>query len=132
MPLLRTIAASLLLLSAQSAHAYNSSSSSSHCDKPIFSDFQPAANKYLQSFNEFSFIASANTTPTSLEASISSGQNKYHFGHKELKIEMMKSGRYEVTGRLPRPLGHGFIRLSFTAHSKPGCNSTEGYLLRIQ
>lgn len=114
------------------AYAYNSTAASTHCDKPIFSDFQPAANKYLQSFDEFSFIASANTTATSLEASISAGPNHFHFSHKDLKIEPMKSGRYQVTGKIPRPFSHGFIRLDFTGHSKPGCVKHDGYLLRIQ
>lgn len=126
-------AASLLALSCNSAQAYgNSAGTGHHCDKPLFSDFQPAANKYLQSFNEFSFIASANTTPTSLEATVTAAGSKFHFSHKDLKIEPMKSGRFEVTGKLSKPLGHGFIRLDFKAHSKPGCETTSGYLLRIQ
>lgn len=123
----------LFALTAATAHAYgNNPGSGHHCDKPQFSDFQPAANKYLQSFNEFSFIASANTAPTSLEATVSAAGSKFHFTHKDLKIEPMKSGRFEVTGRLPKPLGHGFIRLDYKAHSKPGCETTSGYLLRIQ
>lgn len=133
MTLIRRIAVvGIMTLSANSAYAYNKSAGSSHCDKPIFTDFQPAPNKYLQSFNEFSVLASANTTAASIEATVSSGSNKYHFTHKELKIEPQKSGRFEVSGKLPRPLEHGFARVSFTAHSKPGCEHTEGYLLRIQ
>lgn len=133
MTLLRSIAAvGILTLSVNSAYAYNKSAGSSHCDKPIFTDFQPAPNKYLQSFNEFSVLASANTTATSIEATVSSGPNKYHFTHKELKIEPQKNGRFEVSGKLSRPLEHGFARVSFTANSKPGCEHTEGYLLRIQ
>lgn len=126
-------AAALLTMTVGSAHAYgNNAGTGHHCDKPQFSDFQPAANKYLQSFNEFSFIASSNTVPTSLEATISAAGSKFHFGHKDLRIEPMKSGRFEVTGRLPKPLGHGFIRLDFKAHSKPSCETSFGYLLRIQ
>lgn len=127
------LAAGLISLTANPVFAYgNNAGSGHHCDKPLFTDFQPAANKYLQSFNEFSFIASANTTPASLEATITSAGNKMHFTHKDLKIEPMKSGRFEVTGKLSKPLGHGFIRLDFKAHSKPGCETSSGYLLRIQ
>ncbi len=128
----RLLVAIFLGLSLNTAHAYGSGQSSSHCEKPVFSEFQPAANKYLQSFNEFSFLASSNTTPTSVEVQINAGANKYHFTHKDLEITPQKSGRLEVSGKLPRPLEHGFVRLSVTAHSKPGCERTDGYLLRIQ
>lgn len=128
----RLLAASLLGFSLNTAQAYGTGQSSSHCDKPVFSDYQPAANKYLQSFSEFSFIASSNTTPTSIEVQINAGPNKYHLTHKDLEITPQKSGRFHVEGKLPRPLEHGFVRLNITAHSKPGCEKTDGYLLRIQ
>lgn len=133
MPTLIKIAtATLLSLSVGAAHAYTSGQSSSHCDKPSFSEFQPAANKYLQSFDEFSLVASSNTTPTSIEVTVSAGQAKYHFSAKQLQITPQNSGRLVVKGKLERPLQHGFVRLSVTAHSKPGCEKTEGYLIRIQ
>lgn len=124
-------AAIYLCLSANLAHAYGSSPTTHHCDKPIFSDFQPSVNKYLQSFSEFSFLASANTTPTSVEVNLSIGGNKIHFGPKELMISPHYNGRLEVRGKLDRPVENGFARLSVTAHSKPGCEATDGYLIRI-
>ncbi|TPQ29067.1 hypothetical protein ACH518_18690 [Methylomonas sp. HW2-6] len=128
----RLTAALLLSLGADSVYAYGSSQSSSHCDKPAFSEFQPAANKYLQTFQEFSLSASANTTPTSIVVHVSAGDIKYEYTAKELYISQHKSGRYEVRGKIDRPIEHGFVRISVTAHSKPSCEKTDGYLVRIQ
>ncbi|WP_150049182.1 MULTISPECIES: hypothetical protein [Methylomonas] len=112
--------------------AYGSGSGSVRCDKPEFSNFDPAANKYVQQFREFSFVASANTTPASIEVNVSAGTNKYHFNAKQLVITPQRSGRFEVSGKLDRPFQHGFVRLSVTAHTKPNCIHTDGYLIRVQ
>ncbi len=129
--LIRVTVALLLSVSGNAAYAYGSSQSSHHCDKPVFSEFQPATNKYLQSFTEFSLVASSNTTLTSVVINVSAGETKYHFTPKELQIAQQPSGRLEIKGKLDRPIEHGFARLSITAHSKPGCEKTEGYLVRI-
>jgi len=125
-------AALMLLTGVDTALAYGSSSSASSCHKPVFSEFQPAPNKYIQSFREFSFIASSNTVHTSLQVTVSAGQNKEHFSAKQLEVTQKKSGQFEVEGKIDRPFQHGFVRVSVTAHSKPGCEQTEGYLLRVQ
>ncbi len=122
----------LLCATIDTAYAYGSSSGSSSCHKPVFSEFKPAANKYLQSFREFSFVASSDTTPASIEVNISAGQLKRHFSAKELDITPRKSGQLEVKGKLDRPFQHGFARISAKAHSKPGCEHTDGYLIRVQ
>lgn len=129
--LYRIGAAICLTLSVNAAHAYNAQQSASHCEKPTFSEFQPATNKYTQSFIEFSFVASAHTVPSSLSANVSAGELKYHFTAKELQIEQRANGQLEVRGKLPRPIEHGFARVSMTGHVKPGCDKTEGYLVRI-
>lgn len=121
-----------LMLGTASAYAYSSSPSSSHCEKPAFSEFQPAANKYLQSLSEFSFTATSHTTAASIEVSVTAGPIKYHLTHKDLDIDTQKSGRLSVSGKLPRPIEKGFARINITAHSKPGCEKTDGYLVRIQ
>ncbi len=128
----RLTAALLFSLSADSVYAYGSGQSSSHCDKPAFSEFQPAPNKYLQSFQEFSLSASANTTPASIVVHVSAGDIKYEYTAKELYISQHKSGRYDIRGKIERPIEHGFVRISVTAHSKPGCEKTDGFLVRIQ
>lgn len=114
------------------AFAYGTGQSSHSCEKPIFSAFQPAANKYLQSFNEFSFVTTGNTAPTSIAVSVSVVDNKFHFTHKDLVITTLKNGHLAVKGKLGKPVEHGFARIDFTAHIKPGCDKTEGYLIRIQ
>lgn len=127
------ISATLLLcLNASAAFAYGSSSSSSSCHKPTFSEFTPAANKYLQSFREFSFVASSNTSASSIEVNISTGREKHHFSSKELQITPRRSGQLEVKGKLNSPFQHGFIRISATAYSRPDCKHTDGYLIRVQ
>lgn len=126
------IAAAVLSLRIDAVYAYGSSSSSKSCDKPSFSEFQPAANKYVQSFREFSFVASSNTTPGSVEVNISAGPVKEHFSAKQLEITPQASDRLVVKGKLSKPFQHGFARISVTAHSKPGCEKTDGHLLRVQ
>ncbi|MCQ8102879.1 hypothetical protein NP590_02075 [Methylomonas sp. SURF-2] len=119
-------------LRTDAVFAYGSSSSSASCDKPTFSEFQPAVNKYIQSFREFAFVASSNTSPSSIEVNISAGQIKEHFSAKQLEITPQPSGRLMVKGKINKPFQHGFVRLSATAHSKPGCEKTDGVLLRVQ
>lgn len=131
-PLFFTIAAVMLSLPMDSALAYGSSSSSSSCDKPKFSEFKPNANTYLQSFREFSFVASSNTTASSIEVNISAGKIKEHFSAKQLEITPQKSGRLEVKGKLDKPFQHGPARISVKAHSKPGCEKTDGFLIKVQ
>ena len=133
MKYLSAITAMLLSLAAHTAFAYGgSSSSSSSCEKPHFSEFQPSANKYLQHLREFSFVASANTSPSSIEVNISAGQYKEHISAKQLEITPQPSGRLEVKGKLNHPFQHGFARISVTARSKPGCEKTDGFLVRVQ
>ncbi len=125
-------AVALLLSGVQSAHAYNSGQSSGHCDKPVFSDFQPAVNKYTQSLSEFSMTASSNTVPSSVHVKLHYGEREFNFGPHDLEIEVQKSGRLEISGKLERPIEHGFVRISITGHSKPSCEKTDGFLVRIQ
>jgi hypothetical protein len=122
----------LLSLPFNVAFAYGSSSGSSSCTKPSFSEFQPSANKYLQSFREFSFVASSNTTASSVEVTVSAGPVKQHFVAKQLDITQHPSGRLQIKGKLDRPFQHGFARISMKAHSKPGCEKADGYLIRVQ
>jgi hypothetical protein len=126
--------AALLGLNLNVAQAYNGEhSTGSSCKKPIFSQFQPAVNKYLQSFSEFSFVVSDNTSPTSIVVNITFGESevKYQYTSKQLSITPAKNGHLLVKGKIERPMEHGFVRISTTAHSKPGCEHTEGYLIRI-
>lgn len=122
----------LLAFGSTTAQAYNSGQSSSHCDKPVFSEFQPAANKYTQSLSEFSMVASANTVPSSVHVKVHFADKEFNFGPHDLEITPQKSGRLEISGKLERPIEHGFVRISVTGHSKPTCEKTDGFLVRIQ
>jgi hypothetical protein len=86
----------------------------------------------MQNLREFSFVASANTSPSSIEVNISAGQYKEHISAKQLEITPQPNGRLEVKGKLNQPFQHGFARLSVTAHSKPGCDKTDGFLVKVQ
>ena len=122
----------LFCLQLETAFAYGSSSSSSSCKKPSFSEFKPAANESLQSFREFSFVASSNTSVNSIEVSISAGSTKEHFTAKQLEITEQSSGRLKVKGKPSNPFQPGFVRINVKAHSKPGCNHSDGVLIRVQ
>lgn len=132
MKLLLSGLAILLSLPLNSAYAYGSGPSSTSCVKPSFSDFKPAANKYLQDFRAFSFSASSNTALNSIEVNFSAGPIKEHFSAKQLEITPEANGRITVKGKLNQPFQHGFARISVTAHSKPGCIKTDGFLIKVQ
>jgi len=118
----------LSLLSLNVAYAETKHGS---CEKMYFSSFQPAPNKYLQTFNEFSFETSANIVPASIVVNISFGEVGMHFDHNDLSVTTHRNGHTLVRGRLDRALEHGFARINITGHSKPGCEKTEGYLVRL-
>lgn len=129
----RLITAILLFSGMNSAFAYGTSKSTHSCDKPLFSAFQPAANKYLQSFSEFSFITTGNAVESSIaiHLSFNGSENKMEFDSKELQITKLKNGHLVIKGKLDKPFEHGFVRIDMYAHSKPGCETHEGYLARV-
>lgn len=128
---LRSVCGLFFGLYGSLAMAYGNSSSGHHCDKPRFSSFQPAPNKYTQSFNEFSFEASANTVPTSIVVTVSVNGKQRQWKANELEIDELRSGRLEVTGKIRPALEGGFARVSIVAHSKPGCEEHDGFLVRV-
>jgi len=72
-------------------------------------------------------MASSNTVPSSVHVKVSFGDRVIEFGPHDLEIKTQKSGRLEISGKLERPLEHGFVRISVTAHSKPTCEKTDGF-----
>ena len=62
---------------------------------------------------------------------VSIGDNKYEFTAKELQITPLRTGQLEIRGKLNKPVENGFARISVTAHSKPGCERTDGVLIRV-
>jgi hypothetical protein len=122
----------LILLSnlfLDTAYAYGSQGGAKACEKPSFSKFQPAPNAAVQSFSDFSFAASPNTSSASIVVTVSSGAIKHAFKHKDLQIAELKGGGLQVKGRLENPIDGGFVRLNIDAESKRGCKKAEGYLI---
>jgi hypothetical protein len=130
-PRIYTAVALLLGFGWSTAQAYNSNQSSHSCDKPMYFDYQPSPSKYNQSFSEFSFVASSNTNPHSINVEISVGGGKILFTPQDLIITNRANGQFEVHGKLDRAMEHGFARINITSHSKPNCEKTDGFLVRV-
>lgn len=112
------------------AFAYGGGSSKT-CEKPSFSQFQPAPDAAVASFGDFSFSASPNTSAPSLTVSISAGNVKHAFTAKDLQITELKSGALQIKGHIPNPIREGFVRLNIAAKSKRGCDKADGYLIKL-
>ena len=122
-------ALSMCLIAAQ---AYATADENlNNCDKPIFSEFQPSPNKYNQSFNEFSLVASPNTLANSISVEVALGTGRLHFGQKDLVIMPRSNGYLEIKGRLNRPIEHGFAKITVTAKSSEGCAKSDGFFVRV-
>jgi hypothetical protein len=124
----------LMLLPAlftDTAYAYGSGVGSKACEKPSFSEFQPAPGSLVPFFSDFSFTASPITSAASIVVGISSGALKYAFKAKDLQIATQKNGALKVKGRLEKPLHEGFVRVSIAAQSQSGCANADGYLLKL-
>ena len=113
----------LLLLFADNAAAYGSSSSTKSCKKPSFSQFSPPASTSVKPGDEFSFIASANTL---------SGSIKVIIKKQPVKINISKKGtQHKVTGKLPETMKGSYARINITARTNTKCNGSDGWLLKI-
>jgi hypothetical protein len=119
------------LLAVYGACAYADNTAGHHCDRPKFTNFEPPMNKYTQSFGEFSFEASANTVPASIVVTVTVGGKQRQWTAKDLDIDELRSGRWEITGKIYPPVGSGFARVDVQAHSKPGCEHHDGFLVRV-
>ena len=59
----------VLMVITSASWGYDSSSSSSSCAKPKFTDFNPIEHSHVAVGSSFSFVASANTLPDSINSS---------------------------------------------------------------
>jgi hypothetical protein len=121
----------LLSLTLCAPAVYAAHEETDNCEKPMFSEFKPSPNKYNQSFTDFSFLASGNTTSDTLSVDVTVGKSKFHFSAKDLTISLRSTGQLAVKGRLLRPVEHGFARVNMTAESVPGCVKSDGYFVRV-
>lgn len=113
----------LLVISSSQVWAYGSDSSTKACVKPKFSHFQPVNNSEVAANSTFTFIASPQTNPETLEVTVK-GQPV------ELTITE-KNKNFYVSGTLPVSISHDFVRINIAAESPSKCRGADGWLLKV-
>ena len=114
----------LLLATTTTVWAYGSSGSSKKaCDAPKFSDFNPPNNAQVTAHTAFSFVASPNTHPDSIEVSVK--------GQVVEVVITPKNQSFLVSGMLPEQLKNDFARISVTATGTNQCKGSGGWLVKI-
>ncbi|MFI3223354.1 MAG: hypothetical protein QX191_10010 [Methylococcaceae bacterium] len=114
----------ILLLVSSNLWAYGSSSSSKSCTKPEFSQFIPAENSTIAAGASFSFLASANTYPTTIKVTVKGLP-------VELSITPKDAAGFLVKGTLPKALHDDFARISINAEGQKNCKGDGGWLVNI-
>jgi len=114
----------ILSLVSSNLWAYGSSSSSKSCTKPEFSQFLPAENSSIAAGSAFSFLASANTYPTTIKVTVKGLP-------VELSITPKEAVGFEVKGTLPKSLQDDFARITINAEGQKNCKGEGGWLVNI-
>ena len=104
--------------------SYGSSSSSSACAKPKFTDFNPVEHSEVGVGSPFSFVASANTLPDSIRVTVKDLPVKTH-------VVEEKNGTFKVSGLIPDSLKGVYARVSINGSSHNSCTDNAGWLLKI-
>lgn len=115
--------AGCLMFAVTNVWAYGSSSSSSACAKPKFSDFSPADKAQAKPQSTFAFVASANTEPSTIKVTI-----------KEQLVPVSvtpKNSGFSVTGKFPAELKSTFVRINIDAEGANKCKGTAGWLVNL-
>jgi hypothetical protein len=86
-----------------------------NCTAPTFFEESPAKDAKVDLFEKFSFTASDNTDPATLEVRVNTQP-------VEIKVTPQRSGRYTVEGRLPQPIIQGRAWIKVTGVSHDGCD----------
>ncbi len=114
----------ILMTFASASWAYGSSSSSKACAKPEFSNFFPSENANVTAGSDFTFSASANTSPTTIKVAV-----------KELPVALKviprNEGGFQVSGTLPASLKGVYARIAITAEGQNNCKGEAGWLVKI-
>lgn len=115
----------VLMMFTGTCWAYGSSSSSSTaCAKPKFTDLVPAENTEVAPGANFSFTASANTYPDSIKVTVK-GQPA------TVKVTPRDSGSFEVEGAIPASLKGTYARIVIAADGQSNCKGSDGWLVKI-
>jgi hypothetical protein len=88
-----------------------------------FSKFTPPNNAEVAPRSEFSFIASAATSPNSIKVTI-----------KNLAVPVtvtQKNDGFQVTGRLPDTIKGTFAKISIMAKGPNQCEGSDGWLVKV-
>ncbi len=114
----------VLMVITSASWGYGSSSSSSSCAKPKFTEFNPVEHSQVPVGASFSFVASANTSPESIKVTV-----------KDLPVITNvleeKNGTFKVSGLIPDSLKGVYARVSITGNSQSSCNENAGWLFKI-
>ncbi|MGR8951265.1 MAG: hypothetical protein ACU83V_02455 [Gammaproteobacteria bacterium] len=113
----------LSLLMSGTVWGYGSSSSAKACEKPAFSQFVPADKAEVQPNASFSFVASPNTRPDSIQVMVKDA-------HVLISVMPVAQG-FKVTGSLPPALHGTFARINISAEGSNQCKGSGGWLLKI-
>lgn len=104
---------------------YGGGGTGDSCDKPEFSSMTPPKGTLVSPGAEFSFVASANTTPRSIRVSAKGIEI-------DAKLEKNEaSGKIRVRGVLPAELVDGHVLIKINASSSGSCSAQGGWLLKI-
>ena len=95
--------------------------SSAHCEEPKFKNMKPP--KVIAPAGEFSFTASSNTVPDSIQVVIK-GQ--------KIQANVRDHYGFQVKGNMPAELTDGYALIKISAHSKPAsCIGEASWLVKI-
>ena len=114
----------ILMAISSNLWAYGSSSSSSACAKPKFTDFTPAEHSEVAAGSDFSFIASENTASNSIAVTVKDLATT-------LKITPENNRTFKISGKLPSPLKDVYARIAISAQSNSSCLGDAGWLIHI-
>ena len=113
----------VLMTAASNCWAYGSSSSTKSCDKPRFSDFNPAEKSEVPAQSAFSFSASGVSDPNSIKVTVKNQPAEVAIADK--------GGTYQVSGNLPEGLTGTYARIAISADGRNRCKGTGGWLIKI-
>ena len=112
----------MLMIAASNVWAYASSSKKA-CNKPKFSKFVPMDNAGVAAKSALSFMASTNTNPDSIFATIKDQPVAVAVTHK--------NQGFQLGGTLPGTLKGNFARITINAGNPDQCKACDGWLLKI-
>ena len=95
------------------------------CDKPKFTDFNPAANAEVAPGSGFSFTASKNTYANTIKVKVKDQD-------AAIKVDKKNDGTYSVSGKLPASVKGTYARIAIDADAQGNCNGNGGWLVKVK